>query len=122
MLGYGDIWVQGLAGISQSNTSVGWKEIILKPVVVGDLTSATNSFRSAQGIVSASWVKNGGTLNYDVSIPVGSTALFYVNGTTVTEGGYYLTIGQRGVLSIENLSSSSAVVGLASGDYSFIIS
>lgn len=122
MLGYGDTWLAGLGGMSQQNNSIAYRAIELKPVVVGDLTSAASTYRSAQGMISASWVKSGKSLKYDVTVPVGCTALVYLDGTTVTESGRKLVVGQGGILSVRNTSSASVVIGVGSGSYSFVAS
>ncbi|MEU9396800.1 family 78 glycoside hydrolase catalytic domain [Streptomyces sp. NPDC048324] len=79
-LGQVDAWlVNGLAGINQAADSVGYREMEIAPAVVGDLTHASGSYRTPQGVVSSAWSKDSrGRLTLKVSVPVGSTAVVRV--------------------------------------------
>lgn len=117
MFGYGDTWLRTLAGAQQTNTSVAWEELKFRPVVVGDLTSASSSFRSVRGWVNASWVLEGGTLSYDVTVPVGSTATVYLNSSQITESGQ--DVKNVGDMSWRQWGDQAGMVEIGSGSYSF---
>lgn len=118
MLGYPDVWLYSLSGISQVNTSVGFTELQLKPVVVGDLTFSSSTYRSSQGLISASWaLASDKSLTYNVTVPVGSTAQVILNGT-VTEGGTVLDNGSDGIVSISK-SGNTNTITIGSGKYIF---
>jgi alpha-L-rhamnosidase len=79
-----------LAGISPA--SPGYKRIVIKPRVVGDLTYANASIKTVRGKVSSSWKKTDDSLTLEVTIPVNSTAEIGVpkislENVTVTESG-----------------------------------
>ena len=119
MLGYGDTWLAGLSGIQQAATSIAWRTINFCPIVVGDITSAKSSYRTPNGIVSASWMKTSSGLIYDVVVPVGSTGNVMLNGTGVTEGGKQ-PLGQPGVVAVLVNGMITTVV-VASGVYNFTV-
>ncbi|CZR70017.1 uncharacterized protein PAC_19918 [Phialocephala subalpina] len=104
MLGYGDNWLLELSGLAQSNNSIGWQTIDYNPIVVGDLTSASSSYRTPRGTASASWSLSGTALNYVITVPVGATGLVYLNQSTITESSKSITVGSNGILG----SSTSA--------------
>jgi alpha-L-rhamnosidase len=122
MMGYASTWLVGLSGISQQNTSVAWQKLQLKPLVVGDLSSASASHRTPYGVVSSAWTKNGTAINYDVNVPVSSTAQVYLSGSLITESGSSLQVGSNGIFSLEKPSNSSAIIGIDSGSYHFVSS
>lgn len=79
-LGEVDSWfIKGLAGIGQSPGSVAYRNLDIKPSVVGDLTHASGSYDTPQGTVTSAWRKDsGGRLTLRVTIPNGSTAAVHV--------------------------------------------
>ena len=94
-----------------------WQAIEFAPILVGDLTRASASYRTPNGLVSAAWSTNGSRLQYDVLVPVGSTGTVLLNGSAVTEGGAP-PAGQPGVLRVA-VSGTVTTVLVGSGAYSF---
>lgn len=81
MLGHIMQWFyEGLAGISQAANSVGYKNIIIRPQVVGDLTHASASFQSPYGEIRSAWKRTGDIFELNVAVPVNSTASIYLPG------------------------------------------
>ncbi|RYP00449.1 hypothetical protein DL763_000801 [Monosporascus cannonballus] len=119
MFGYGDTWILRLSGLAHGEDSVAWRRIDYRPVVVGDLTSARTSYRTPQGVASASWELNGTALSYDVVVPVGSRGTVYLNSTSVTEGGRRLRAGRDGILTVERRDHGQTVIAVGSGSYRF---
>jgi hypothetical protein len=122
MLGYGDAWLLGLAGMRQANTSIAWKKIEFAPPasVVGNLTSAKFEYRTPRGWAGATWtLHQDGTLDYDVTVPVGSTGLVFFEKGEVTEGGRKLS-SHSDVLALEQQGAGMTVVMIGSGSYSFV--
>ncbi|KAH8897978.1 alpha-L-rhamnosidase [Thozetella sp. PMI_491] len=118
MFGIGDMWILQLSGLTPRNSSVGWKEIDFVPTVVGDLTSASTKYRTPAGAASASWTRDGTAFSYDVTVPVGSTGVVYLNGTGITESGKAPKAGEAGVLSVR-VGCQRTLVEVGSGQYSF---
>ncbi len=91
MLGHLMDWFYaGLGGISQTEKSVAYKEIVIKPEMVGDLTWAKASYQSSYGEIRSEWEKSGTTVKMKVTIPANTTALIYIpvsTGSAIKESG-----------------------------------
>lgn len=75
MLGHLMEWFyESLAGIKQAPNSVGYKNIIIQPQVVGTVTAAQAGYHSAYGVIQSSWKKEGRQFELNVIIPVNTTA------------------------------------------------
>ncbi|MDR1817111.1 MAG: glycoside hydrolase family 78 protein, partial [Puniceicoccales bacterium] len=62
MLGHLFEWFySGLAGIRQKPTSVGFRDLLIAPQPVGDLTSARATYETPYGTVESAWEITGGT-------------------------------------------------------------
>jgi len=79
MLGAVDEWLTGhLAGIGQSAESVAYRDLVIRPVVVGDLTEVTAQTRTVRGVVRSHWRRTGDTFDLDVTIPPGPAATIFM--------------------------------------------
>lgn len=91
MLGHLMEWFyKGLGGISQEENSTGFKEIIIKPEMVGDLTFVKTCFRSPYGEIVSNWQKQAEETIMEVEIPVNTTARIFIpvkDGSKITESG-----------------------------------
>lgn len=75
MLGHLMEWFyESLAGIKQAPNSMGYKNIIIQPQVVGTVTAAQAGYHSAYGVIQSSWKKEGKQFELTVTIPVNTTA------------------------------------------------
>ncbi|MGK3207990.1 family 78 glycoside hydrolase catalytic domain [Amycolatopsis sp. MEPSY49] len=75
MLGALDGWLTTrLTGIGQAPGSVGFRNLVIDPAVVGDLTSASGSYESPYGRISTTWTKSDREYRLTVTVPPGSTA------------------------------------------------
>ncbi len=114
MLGHLMEWFYGgLAGIKQTENSVAYKEVEIKPQFVGDIKSAKASFQSPYGLIKSEWVLNGNEVNVVVEIPVNSTAVVYLPSAApviVTVNGQH----QKG-----NYVKGKMIVHVGSGKYMF---
>lgn len=73
MLGYPSQWaIQGLAGIMQKPTSVGFDDLLLRPAVYAGPASAQATLPTPQGTVSVSWTRRGSTARVTVIVPTGA--------------------------------------------------
>jgi alpha-L-rhamnosidase len=107
----------------------GFRQIEIRPYVVGDLTHARASVRTVQGVIASGWKKDGNALTLDVTIPAGAGANVSVptmglksvavaeGGKTVWKDGAYVA----GVVGISGASQSADYVAfdVGSGSYSF---
>ena len=111
---------QGLAGILPDSAAPGFKKVVVKPSVVGDLTWVKGSYRSVHGMIVSNWRREKNVFMLDVTIPTNTTATVYVPAQTVqsvTESGCPASKTQ-GVKYLR-MESGHAVFAVESGKYAF---
>jgi alpha-L-rhamnosidase len=69
---------EGLAGIRKAEGSLQYREIVIKPRPVGDLTFARGSYRSPQGLIRSEWIKEDDRFELTVEIPPNTSAEVWV--------------------------------------------
>ena len=112
MLGHIMEWFyHDLAGIQSDSTGPGFKKIIVKPVIVGDVTWANATYASIQGQIASYWQISGLKLTLNVSIPPGSTATVYV--PTFGTGPGNFIIKESGTTLWQNGTATGAGSGVA---------
>jgi hypothetical protein len=98
MLGHLMEWFYtGLGGIKQEEKSVAFKNIVIRPEIVGDITQAKTTYQSLYGPIKSEWKKDGKTLEMKVEIPSNTSATIYIptiNGSSVTEGGKSIAVSK----------------------------
>lgn len=123
MLGHLMEWFYaGLGGISQNENSAAYREIVLKPWVVGDLNEVKTSYMSPYGQIRSNWQKQGSKLTFNVSVPVNTTALIYLpvrQESVVKENDREIS----SVNDIQYISDEKdrKIYKAGSGDYSFTV-
>ena len=91
MLGYVEKWIFALSGVRQASDSLMWSTIEFDSIFVGNMTFAASSYRSARGLIGASWQRSDEQLTYNITLPVGSTGTVMNRGyNNVTESGSIL--------------------------------
>ena len=66
-----DAWFyKALAGINIDTSCPGFKKVIIKPLVVGDLSHVSASINTVRGLVASSWRKEDNSLILSVTLPV----------------------------------------------------
>lgn len=124
MLGHLMEWFYGaLGGIKQAETSVAFKNIVIEPEVVGDVTSCSTSFDSPYGTIACEWKldENNG-LSLNVEIPCNTTASVIIpleKGQKLLENDTELNRIQYN--SIKKLDKNKAEVKVGSGKYRFVV-
>jgi alpha-L-rhamnosidase len=79
MLGQIQEWFyHDLAGIQNAPDSAGFKNIIIAPQPVGDVTWAKASYHSIRGKIVSDWKRDGEKFTLKVSIPANTTATIFV--------------------------------------------
>ena len=69
------IWYyENLAGIKADPRNPGFGHIIMRPNVVGDLTSVKASYDSARGLIKSEWKLEDGKFIWNIMIPANTTA------------------------------------------------
>jgi len=124
LIGDLDIWLhEYLGGIRPNPEAPGFKKIIIKPVVVGDLTWAKDSLDSIHGRISTEWHQTAGSFDLRATVPANTTATVYLPAKdlkSITEGGKDLS-NDTGVQSAR-MEADHAVLEVGSGDYHFVSS
>ncbi len=114
-----DAWFyQTLAGINYDREQPGFKHIIIKPTLAGDLTWVNAHFDSTFGRITSNWRKAGSLLTLEVTIPANTTAMVYVpttNADSVTESGNPATRAEG--VSFLRMENNAAVYSVGSGTY-----
>jgi alpha-L-rhamnosidase len=114
MLGHLMEWFySGLAGIRQTEESVAFKEVEIRPEPVGDLTEAKASFYSPYGKISSAWKKTDGKFEITINIPANSTAVVYL---PVKKGVVVMMNGKKTMVQYQD---GKAVLKTGSGEYNF---
>jgi alpha-L-rhamnosidase len=122
MLGHLMEWFyNGLAGIKQTDNSVGFKEIMIRPEPVGDITEVTGSYKSIYGLVKSQWKKTDKTFSLSVEIPVNTTAFVYLPSNKNAQ----VTVNKKPVKSMKNVQfikneGDKMVFKVGSGKYDFM--
>ncbi len=121
MLGHIMEWFySGLAGIKPAKNTVAFKEIVINPQPVGDITAAQGSYDSPYGTISGKWKKDADRFELIVEIPVNSTAVIYLPAketARITEGGKVIT-GMKD-LKFLRFENGKALIQVGSGKYIF---
>jgi alpha-L-rhamnosidase len=111
---------QALAGISPDPQSPGFKHVLIKPYLLGDLSHVEARYRSVHGEIRSSWTKNEEEFNLSLTIPGNCTATVLLPDTSrsrIQESGQPLARA-AGVHSL-GLREGRAVFKVESGSYSF---
>jgi alpha-L-rhamnosidase len=121
MLGHVEDWFyRGLAGIAPDPAGPGFRKIVIRPQVVGDLAGARASYESPYGRIASEWKREGGTLTLGVTIPTNATATVHVpakDAAAVTEGGR--PAGEAEGVRFLRMEGGAAVFAVGSGAYRF---
>jgi len=111
---------QGLAGIRPDAALPGFKKILIKPAIVGDLTWVKAHYDSPYGRIVSNWTRIGNQLTMDVTVPMNTTATIHVptkDAAGVTESGNAIDKAE-GVMFMR-LENNAASYAIGSGIYRF---
>jgi hypothetical protein len=121
MLGHLMEWFyRGILGIDQSKNSIAYKEIVIKPEVVGDLTSAKGSYECVYGRISSEWKKESNSFQLKVEIPANANTIVYLPATTASkifEGNS--SIQKNSAIKLLGFENGKAKLKVGSGSYFF---
>jgi alpha-L-rhamnosidase len=115
-------WLFGrVAGIDQTPSSVGYRELLLRPLPGGRLTWARAEQETARGRVACGWRLADDRITVSVTVPPGSTAVLEIptpDPDSVRDSGAAPVGDRPGVIRVES-SATGATLWLASGRYTF---
>jgi len=121
MLGQINEWFyHDLAGIQGDPSGPGFRRIVIRPAVVGDLTWVKAGYDSVRGRIVSEWRRNGRQFSLQVTIPPNCTADVFVpaaDAGTVTESEQRAAdaFGVR----FRGLKDGAAAYAVGSGVYTF---
>jgi len=121
MLGHLMEWFySGLAGIKQTDSSIAFKNILIHPEVVGDISDVKASYQSPYGLIKSEWQKTTSSFNLQVAIPVNTTAIIDVYGDAIKS----ISVNGKAIVAGKEVKFIGKVNGhlqyqIGSGNYSF---
>jgi hypothetical protein len=117
MLGHIMEWFyNGLAGINQSEKSVAYKAIIIRPEVAGDISYVKGTYHSLYGTICSEWKKEGLEFSLNVLIPANTTATIYLPAAATQ------TIKESDKIIIPTgYEDGRAIIQTGSGAYHFVV-
>jgi alpha-L-rhamnosidase len=117
------IWMyENLAGIKPDPEQPGFKHIIMRPTVVGDLQYVKASHLSPYGWVTSEWHRDENEFEWQIKIPDGTTATVYLptsNASNVTEHDQSL-LTAPGVKLVNTTEGGPVKAILEPGSYYFV--
>ncbi|MET7750584.1 family 78 glycoside hydrolase catalytic domain [Micromonospora sp. NPDC005367] len=105
----------GLAGIRAADGSVAYRELVIEPKVVGDLTFVKGSYRTPAGLVRSEWSRTDGRFRLAVTVPTNTTAEVRVP----LHGGHVTAAPERA--DFVRVEADHAVYRVGAGSYSFTV-
>jgi alpha-L-rhamnosidase len=111
----GDWMYRTVAGLDTKTDQVGYKGIIIKPTIGGNLTTVAADYETPYGKASSHWKVEGGNLMLDVTIPANTTATIYVP----TKGDNAVSENGKPVTKAQNQIAGYTAVNVGSGNYHF---
>jgi alpha-L-rhamnosidase len=121
MLGHIMQWFyEGLGGIQQEDNSSGYKQIVIKPEVVGDISYVNANHQTLYGNIVSQWKKNNGIFELNAEIPVNTTAIIYlptVDIKNIKEGGN--PVSENKEINFAGIEKNKVMLKIGSGRYHF---
>jgi alpha-L-rhamnosidase len=111
----GDWMYRTVAGLDTKTDQVGYKGIIIKPTIGGNLTTVAADYETPYGKASSHWKIEGSNLTLDVTIPANTTATVYVP----TKGDNAVTENGKPVTKAADQIAGYTAVNVGSGNYHF---
>ncbi len=121
MLGQINEWFfHDLAGIQPDPEAPGFRHIIIRPAIVGDLTFVEARYESVNGSIRSKWTRDGHHLTLEITIPPNSTAQVFLptkNANAISERGK--NISHANGVKLRGIEAGVASLQILSGHYSF---
>jgi len=121
MLGQINEWFfNDLVGIGVENEGAGFRKIIIKPTVVGDLKWVKGSYKTVSGTIAVDWKREMDIFSLNIIIPANTIATVYVPAfkeRTVNENGK--RAAKSTGIKFLRMENGKAVYQVGSGVYKF---
>lgn len=116
----GDWMYRVMVGLDNTDQSVGYKNIRIKPHVGGQFTFADLTYQSLYGKISTSWRISGDQLEIRASIPANTSAEFFLpaGSDKILESGQIANMSPD-LKFVKNSPDGYAVFSAGSGEYHF---
>ena len=115
MLGHLMEWFYtGLGGIKQDEGGISFKNIVIRPEILGDLTWVKSSYHSPYGLIKSDWKKEASALEMKIEIPANTSATIFfptAQKSSITEDGKKITVQKNG--------DGKFFTKIGSGNYTF---
>jgi alpha-L-rhamnosidase len=111
---------QGLGGIRPATVAPGFKRMLIKPALVGDLEWVKCAYASVHGKIESHWRRDKDTLLLEITIPANTRATVYIPTTqpnAVTESG--VPADQAPGVKLLRSEAVAVVYEIGSGTYCF---
>jgi alpha-L-rhamnosidase len=118
---YGAIgaWLYAVVGgIDFDPEQPGYKHIIMRPRLGGDLTSAKAELHSMYGVIKSAWKLETGVFDWHITVPANTTATVYIplaTSASVRENG--LPANEAAGITFVRRETTVAVYRVAAGEY-----
>ncbi len=103
-----------LAGIAPDPQNPGFKNVLMRPQPVGDITWVRASYNSVRGKITSSWKRDGKRFRLEISIPPNCTANVSMPGTSAR-----LVAPARSGELVRDIGTSGVEFQVSSGDFVF---
>lgn len=112
-----------LGGINPDPDLPGFKRIVIRPYLLGDLKWVRAEYKSHYGAIRSFWSKENETLSLKLTVPVNTTARVYIPA----RDGATIALGQEQPTMVEGVKAlgrqeGASVFEIGSGDYEFTVS
>jgi len=100
--------------------SPGFKDLIIKPTLSGDLHWVNSSYQSVYGEIVSNWQKRGKQVTMEVAIPCNTTATVYIptaDSGSITESGN--PVDEVEGVKFLGMEEDAALYSVPSGTYTF---
>jgi len=121
LAGYLGAWMyQALAGIAYDTKQPGFRNIIMRPEPVGDLSSVNSSFKSVYGLIVSDWKCENGLFEWKVIVPPNCSAEVHIPTNDVSS----IKESAKSIEDNENFNcfrvvDNVGICSIGSGEYSF---
>ena len=113
---------EDLAGIEADFDEPGFKHVIMRPVIVGDLTHVSATHESPYGHIASAWQIEDGEFAWDVTVPANAHATLYLpagDSENVIESGRAVDSAEG--VTVIGIEDDRLVVRVTSGTYQFTL-
>ncbi|MEO8414759.1 MAG: alpha-L-rhamnosidase C-terminal domain-containing protein [Ginsengibacter sp.] len=110
------------AVLRQSDNSVAFKNIVIRPEPVGNITSSKATYQSAYGLIASVWKKETQLFKLKVTIPANTSVTIYLPAdasSVIKEGN--ASIRNRNDIKLAGYEKGKTPVKVGSGRYTFML-